>query len=118
MVTEATEISGGLGARLGAAVTVCENGPQGFHLRDDEGVCVECGEGPFGYAAEHTELLLHEPPPSSIIIAEGPTGTAWQRFRSDGSWHSTTGRRSTWDALMSRDRPGSRVRLVYVPPSP
>lgn len=95
---------------------VCPNGPQGFHLRDPEdGYCLECDGPPLGFPAEHAELLYNEPPECSIVLAEGGKGTAWQRFRSDGIWHSTTTRRSTWEALMSKDRPGSRVRLIYVP---
>jgi hypothetical protein len=42
------------------------------------------------------ELLVppqdqHEPLPGSIVMHGGYHGTAWQRFFSDGLWHSTRG---------------------------
>lgn len=30
----------------------------------------------------------YEPEPGSIVLVEGLHGTAWQRFFSDGLWHS------------------------------
>lgn len=96
--------------------THCPDGPQGFHLRDPiDGFCLECGDEEKSFTQGHLELLSREPPACSIVLAEGPVGTAWQRFRSDGSWHSVTTRRATWEALVSRDRPASRIRIVYVP---
>lgn len=87
----------------------------GWHLRGwSSGVCRECGDitDP---AAEHDELLINEPPAGAVMMASGPAGTAWQRLN-DGYWHSTTGKRAPWLTLMKSDRPGSRTRLVYLPP--
>lgn len=42
-----------------------------------------------------------EPPKGSIVLSDGPTGTAWQRHFSDGRWHSTTGRVRTWSSLQA-----------------
>lgn len=87
-----------------------------LHVRDTvTGACLECGDVK-DPAAESAELRAHEPPPASVVLASGPTGTAWQRFASDGWWHSTTGKRASWERLMLADRPGSRTRLVYLPP--
>lgn len=32
-----------------------------------------------------------EPLPGSVILTEGPHGTAWQRFFTDGKWHRVSG---------------------------
>ena len=42
-----------------------------------------------------------EPVHGSVILTSGLTGTAWQRFYSDGRWHSVTGHVLSWDALWS-----------------
>ena len=58
-----------------------------------------------------------EPPHGSILIIESTSGTAVQRFYSDGLYHSTTGRVVTYADLFRR--PGRRPRpvyLVYIPP--
>lgn len=49
-------------------------------------------------------LLPTDPEPShgSVLLSEGPTGTAWQRHHNDGRWHSTSGRSLTWDELLAR----------------
>ena len=87
-----------------------------LHVRDTvTGRCRECGDVK-DPAAEHYELLTHEPPPASIVLASGPSGTAWQRHARDGMWHSSTGKRAFWPTLLKSDRPGSRTRLVYLPP--
>lgn len=33
----------------------------------------------------------YEPYPGSVVLTQGEFGTAWQRFFSDGKWHSTRG---------------------------
>ena len=53
---------------------------------------------------------VSEPEPGSIILTEGVTGTAWQRFFVDGRWHPTRGGGSkTWIELLCR----RNVWLVY-----
>lgn len=87
-----------------------------LHVRDTTtGVCLECGDQK-DPAAESEELRANEPPKGSVVLASGPTGTAWQRFNNDGLWHSTTGKRAPWKTLMQSDRPGARTRLIYLPP--
>lgn len=45
-----------------------------------------------------------QPPKGSVVMAQGRTGTAWQRFMSDGKWHSTSnGRIATWDELVAEE---------------
>lgn len=51
-----------------------------------------------------------EPEPGSIVLVKGIYGTAWQRFFSDGLWHSVRGGRPrTWEEILTEDR----VVLVY-----
>lgn len=45
-----------------------------------------------------------QPPKGSIVLTDGPRGTAWQRHYSDGLWHSSTGRTKTWASLQSYAR--------------
>jgi len=43
---------------------------------------------------------LPEPRPASVVLAYGPTGTAYQRFYSDHLWHSAGGGTPiTWEHL-------------------
>lgn len=102
----------------------CDTGPQGWHIYDTEQEgwteieCVFCGikKSEVGILAE---LATHEPPPGSVVIQEGTQGSAWQRFYGPVHvWKSSTGKGSSWDALLSRSRPNSRVWLVYVPHRP
>lgn len=88
---------------------------RGMHIRDDR-VCIECGDIK-GFLADHAELEANEPPPSSVVMTEGAHGTAWQRFRSDGRWHSTAGKSTTWERLLRNDRAPARTRIVYLPPT-
>lgn len=57
-----------------------------------------------------------EPPPGSVVLTEGPSGTAYQRFHSDGSWHSTASgltRSFDWEALQRKtDRDGAFPLLL------
>lgn len=46
---------------------------------------------------------LTEPPTGSVLLADGLTGTAWQRFFSDGLWHSVTGKSEPWRYFTHRD---------------
>lgn len=85
----------------------------GMHMRDVDGTCLECGDEN-DRVGELRELTL---PVAAVVLAEGPVGTAWQRMASTGIWHSTTGRRATWGELVKRDRPASRIRIVYLPPA-
>lgn len=61
-------------------------------------------------------VAVNQPPIGSVILVEGAHGTAWQRMSSTGIWHSTAGRRAIWSELVKRDRPGSRITVIYVPP--
>lgn len=89
---------------------------ENLHVRDTvNGTCLECGDQK-DPAEEAAELAANEPPRGAIVLADGPSGTAWQRFHSDGAWHSTTGKRAPWRLLMKADRPGARTRLIYLPP--
>ncbi len=59
------------------------------------------------------ELLTpehHELPYASIVIAESDTGTAYQRFFSDGLFHSST-KTLTLEQLLQR-----RPVVVYIAP--
>lgn len=56
--------------------------------------------------------ISEEPPPCSIVVQHGAKGTAWQRFVSDGMWHSTTGDVLAWPTLFMFN---TRVHIVYVP---
>ena len=53
--------------------------------------------------------VTEEPPMGSVVLAEGTTGTAWQRFYRDGLWHSTTGRVHTWAELVSYEQQCKRA---------
>lgn len=45
-------------------------------------------------------LWTNEPPRGSVVLAFGLTGTAYQRWYSDGLWHGSNGRVSTWHELI------------------
>lgn len=62
--------------------------------------------------------VTSEPPAGSIVMSEGDTGTAHQRFYSDGLWHSTSGKTRTWAQLVAlTERPGAfHLGLVYRAP--
>lgn len=54
---------------------------------------------------------VDEPNPGSVLLTNGQTGTAWQRFMSDGKWHPTRGGGSrTWAELLTH----RNVILIYV----
>lgn len=55
-----------------------------------------------------------EPLPGSIVLTEGPFGTAWQRFFSDGLWHSVGhgSLRLTWEQMLHH----RNLVLVYDAP--
>lgn len=56
------------------------------------------------------EDQMFEPEPGSVVLCGGPHGTAWQRYRSDGLWHSTRrGGAKDW-AVISRKR---NLVLIY-----
>lgn len=46
----------------------------------------------------------HEPLPGSVALTQGLHGTAWQRFFSDGKWHSVgeVEPPQDWESLLSR----------------
>ena len=57
-----------------------------------------------------------QPPAGSVVLLEGPSGTAYQRLHSSGRWSSTTNSREvTWADLQARtDRQGAfPVLLVH-----
>jgi hypothetical protein len=54
-----------------------------------------------------------EPEPASVVLTSGETGTAWQRWFSDGLWHSTrSGGGKTWEWMLAQ----RNVVLVYDAP--
>lgn len=55
---------------------------------------------------------IDQPEPGSVVMIDGPHGVAWQRFFSDGKWHSTTGATRSFRSIM-RQR---NVLLVYSAP--
>lgn len=62
---------------------------------------------------------LHEPEPGSIVMANGPWGTAWQLHFNDRTWHAVgrTGRGRRWAEMLAF----RNLVLVYdapVRPSP
>jgi hypothetical protein len=70
----------------------------------------------------YLERTAAEPPAGSIVMLEGPTGTAYQRLFSTERWHSTTQGISvsfSWAELRSRAaRQGAYpVLLVFEAPS-
>lgn len=50
-----------------------------------------------------------EPEPGSVVLTEGEHGTAWQRFFSDGKWHSIRGGSLHWGELLRK----RNLVLVY-----
>lgn len=54
-----------------------------------------------GRPAQH-EDQMNEPEPGSVVLSSGEWGTAWQRYFSDGLWHSvgTEGRGKAWDEML------------------
>jgi len=55
-----------------------------------------------------------QPEPGSVVLVNGEYGTAWQRFYSDGLWHSVLHQRTRdWDELL-RQR---NLVLVYDAPA-
>ena len=61
--------------------------------------------------------LDEEPPCGSVVMTQSTSGTAWQRFFSDGKWHSTTGQIKSWDEVGIRvgRLPNYRVLLYSAP---
>jgi hypothetical protein len=45
--------------------------------------------------------IMAEPPRGSVVLAHGEEGTAWQRFYSDGLWHSVNGNVLDWSELQT-----------------
>ena len=98
----------------------CTAGPQGFHVYDTEdsafpqSSCLFCPK-----LASQLDILAeqvkHEPPPGSVVLAEGVRGRAWQRRYVGDGWVQTGGRTALWSRLLEASRPGSRVWLIYVP---
>lgn len=62
------------------------------------------------------DLAGPEPTPGSIVLAYGPTGTAYQRFHSDGLYHGTTGKVLTYDQLLMLDFDDRPLLVVYAAP--
>lgn len=53
-----------------------------------------------------------EPPEGSVVLAHGTTGTAYQRFYSDGLWHGTNGRVLTWTQVRNLTTDPTRPPLL------
>jgi hypothetical protein len=52
-----------------------------------------------------------EPARGSVVMTNGLSGTAWQRFFSDGLWHSVTGQVKPWRHLFANSISGVAVIL-------
>jgi hypothetical protein len=53
-----------------------------------------------------------QPPFGSVVLLHGTSGTAWQRFHSDGLWHSTQGGQPLgWKRLLELCPPS---RIVHI----
>ena len=61
---------------------------------------------------------MKEPARGSVVLTDGPTGTAWQRHNSDGLWHSTAPRAAPkkWVDLVNA-WPDREPILLYEAPS-
>lgn len=97
-------------------VTCDQGGP--LHILDPMTMlCLECG---IHERAEvrHQNLLNNEPPPGSVVLRDGWTGTAYQRLFSNPEIWASVGRGiMNWHQLMQTNRPGSgALRLIYVAP--
>lgn len=49
--------------------------------------------------------LAPEPGHGSVVLVHGATGTAYQKFYSDGMWHGTNGRVITWEEICTKPNP-------------
>lgn len=64
-------------------------------------------------SARHVNVpAVDEPEVGSVIMLHGPSGTAWQRLRSDGLWHSVTGEVADWDGVLAAA--GTRSPIVIL----
>lgn len=51
-----------------------------------------------------------QPEPGSVVLTNGPHGTAWQLFFSDGRWHPTRGGGSkSWTEMLTK----TNLVLIY-----
>lgn len=57
---------------------------------------------------------VKEPPTGSVVLANGPRGTAYQRYHSDGLWHCASGHFCAWDVLLAQSN--EPLIVVHVPP--
>lgn len=100
----------GVGVSLcGAAVFVTE-GVWDEHRHNVCARCVQIASTAHLPKDPPPPIAEAEPLPGSVVMAEGISGTAFQRHFSDGLWHSTTGRVRTWQELVDAEiewkRPG------------
>lgn len=54
-----------------------------------------------------------EPSHGSVLLTQGPTGTAFQRFFSDGLYHGTNGKVLTYAELLEQNRGTQRLLLIH-----
>jgi hypothetical protein len=54
---------------------------------------------------------MEQPDCGSVVLAHGLTGTAYQRFYSDGIWHGTNGQERTWEQVLNLGTP----IIIYTP---
>lgn len=54
-----------------------------------------------------------EPGIGSVVMLHGIEGTAWQRLRSDGLWHSVNGEVAEWRDLLA-SLAGKRLPIVIL----
>lgn len=61
------------------------------------------------------EEQAFEPEPGSVVLTQGQHGTAWQRWFSDGKWHSChrPGQAKPWSWLLGQ----RNMFLVYEAPT-
>jgi hypothetical protein len=57
---------------------------------------------------------MEQPDYGSVVLAHGYTGTAYQRFYSDGLWHGTNGQERTWEQVLNCS-PYTDIIILYQP---
>jgi hypothetical protein len=59
-------------------------------------------------------MVEEEPTRGSVVMVYGPSGTAFQRFFSDGQWHGTNGEVCSWGRIMQVEKAGNRAGPLLI----